>query len=201
VSTAEVALVGVTPMLAARVSAALRRAGMAVTDSTTDPVIDSVTDDPSVVLVAAAPGVEAAVDACRPLVPAVVVAEEFAPPAVRRAVKLGVLALVPATDAGLRRLGDGVLAARQGDGCIPHDLLLRALGDDPSPDPAPATPLTTRQTDVLRMMADGYGNAAIARALTCSEHTVKNVVYELMGRLQSRNRAHAVGCAVRTGLI
>ncbi|AXE27381.1 hypothetical protein C0216_09135 [Streptomyces globosus] len=61
--------------------------------------------------------------------------------------------------------------------------------------------LTARQTAVLTLMAEGHGNAVIARTLSCSEHTVKNVVYELMARLQARNRAHAVARAVRHSLI
>jgi len=61
--------------------------------------------------------------------------------------------------------------------------------------------LTPRQSAVLGLMAEGDGNAVIARTLNCSEHTVKNVIYELMGRLQARNRAHAVAHAVRGGLI
>ena len=58
-----------------------------------------------------------------------------------------------------------------------------------------------RQVAVLRLMADGLGNASIARSLSCSEHTIKNVIYELMTRLDARNRAHAVAAAVRAGLI
>jgi DNA-binding CsgD family transcriptional regulator len=50
-------------------------------------------------------------------------------------------------------------------------------------------------------MADGLGNAAIAQVLCCSEHTVKNVIYDLTARLQVRNRAHAVAYAVRRGLV
>ncbi|MFB6805932.1 response regulator transcription factor [Streptomyces sp. NPDC056387] len=66
----------------------------------------------------------------------------------------------------------------------------------------PDTPrLTARQTAVLTLMAEGHGNAVIARTLSCSEHTVKNVIYELMSRLQARNRAHAVARAVRHSLI
>lgn len=61
--------------------------------------------------------------------------------------------------------------------------------------------LTARQTAVLRLMADGHANADIARLLECSEHTVKNVIYEMMARLQARNRAHAVARAVRHGLV
>ncbi|MER7915893.1 MULTISPECIES: LuxR C-terminal-related transcriptional regulator [unclassified Streptomyces] len=61
--------------------------------------------------------------------------------------------------------------------------------------------LTGRQMSVLRLMAEGHGNAGIAGLLDCSEHTVKNVVYEIMARLGARNRAHAVARAVRHGLI
>ncbi|MFF4044862.1 response regulator transcription factor [Streptomyces sp. NPDC001816] len=55
----------------------------------------------------------------------------------------------------------------------------------------------------LRAALDGRGtrHADIVRLLSCSEHTVKNVIYEVMSRLQARNRAHAVAHAVRHGLI
>ncbi|MFH8336857.1 response regulator transcription factor [Streptomyces sp. AM6-12] len=69
----------------------------------------------------------------------------------------------------------------------------------PHEDRPPA--LTSRQMSVLRLMAEGHGNAGIAQLLHCSEHTVKNVVYEVMARLGARNRAHAVARAVRHGLI
>ena len=62
-------------------------------------------------------------------------------------------------------------------------------------------PLTGRQTTVLTLMADGLGNGEIASALGWSASSVRNVSYELMARLQVRNRAHAVAYAVRSGLI
>jgi DNA-binding CsgD family transcriptional regulator len=65
----------------------------------------------------------------------------------------------------------------------------------------PVAALTGRQLSVLALVADGRANAEIAQELSCSEHTVKNVIYELMARLQVRNRAHAVAHAVRAGLI
>jgi DNA-binding CsgD family transcriptional regulator len=66
----------------------------------------------------------------------------------------------------------------------------------------PAAPtLTARQRAVLGLVAEGHGNAGIARVLGCSEHTVKNTVYEVMARLGARSRAHAVARAVREGLI
>jgi DNA-binding NarL/FixJ family response regulator len=61
--------------------------------------------------------------------------------------------------------------------------------------------LTARQTTVLSLVADGLGNAAIARELAVSQHTVKNVLYEVMGRLQASNRSHAVARAVKAGIV
>ncbi|HEX6969746.1 MAG TPA: response regulator transcription factor [Micromonosporaceae bacterium] len=154
-------------------------------------------------VVAVADTVDAAIDACRPAVPALLVADRFSRTGVRRAVRLGVRALLRTADLDSIRLVNAVRAAGHGDGRIPHALLVRLLtgGDDPDPMPTGAVPLTPRQTTVLALMAEGYDNCAIARKLGCSEHTVKNVIYELMHRLQARNRAHAVAYAVRTGLI
>ncbi|MFY4721270.1 response regulator transcription factor [Streptomyces sp. LaBMicrA B280] len=89
---------------------------------------------------------------------------------------------------------------------IPYPELSHLLTTGSGPG-APAAPedrppsLTGRQMSVLRLMAEGHGNAGIAQLLDCSEHTVKNVVYEIMARLGARNRAHAVARAVRHGLI
>ncbi|MFI5668490.1 response regulator transcription factor [Streptomyces sp. NPDC051704] len=112
------------------------------------------------------------------------------------------------------------LLRQAGDGLMPYPALIRLLGAATSAGatspgaPCASTPaagsaaapadiprLTARQTAVLTLMAEGHGNAVIARTLSCSEHTIKNVIYELMSRLQARNRAHAVACAVRHSLI
>ena len=63
------------------------------------------------------------------------------------------------------------------------------------------TGLSKRETDVLRLLADGHDTADIARTLCWSERTVKNIVHDVTTRLQLRNRAHAVAYAVREGLI
>ena len=83
---------------------------------------------------------------------------------------------------------------------MPYPALLRLLGGAPAV-PADRPRLTARQTAVLTLMAEGHGNAVIARTLNCSEHTVKNVLYDLMSRLHARNRSHAVACAVQHSLI
>lgn len=63
------------------------------------------------------------------------------------------------------------------------------------------TALTAREIDVLRYIADGYSNDHIARSLSCSHHTVRNIIHRMMARLQLRNRAHAAAYAVRAGII
>ena len=133
----------------------------------------------------------------------VLAADVFGSADVRRAVRLGVRVMIRSDRASAAQLADAVHAARYGDGRIPYQVLTRVLGGparlagaEPSP-----WPLTARQTAVLALMAEGHANGAIAAALACSEHTVKNVIYELMARLHVRNRADAVARAVRAGLI
>ena len=114
--------------------------------------------------------------------------------------------MLQSTGATPARLGAAVQSAHCGDGRIPYTTLVRLLSGAPEA-PVPAagpptpSPLTVRQTAVLALMAEGHSNAAIAGALSCSEHTVKNVIYDLMARLLVSNRAQAVARAIRAGLI
>jgi DNA-binding NarL/FixJ family response regulator len=52
--------------------------------------------------------------------------------------------------------------------------------------------LTTREFEVLRLMADGHNNAQIATALFVSENTVKTHVSNIFTKLDCRDRAAAV---------
>jgi len=158
---------------------------------------------PDTVVLAAARTVDQALDGCphsdgRRLA---VMADTFSAHGARRAVRHGVGALLLSAHATPARLADTLRSVRDGDGRMPHELLVRLLGSDDEATPTSPPALTNRQITVLRLMADGLDNATIARALSCSQHTVKNVIYELMARLNARNRAHAVAAAVRAGLI
>jgi DNA-binding NarL/FixJ family response regulator len=61
--------------------------------------------------------------------------------------------------------------------------------------------LTSRETDVLGLMAVGLSNKGIAARLGISDQTVKFHVASIGGKLGAANRTDAVRLAVRLGLI
>jgi DNA-binding NarL/FixJ family response regulator len=62
-------------------------------------------------------------------------------------------------------------------------------------------PLTTRETEILRLMTGGYSNLEIAGALQLSEGTVKNHVSSILSKLGVRDRTRAVLKAIQAGYI
>lgn len=61
--------------------------------------------------------------------------------------------------------------------------------------------LTPREMDVLRQMANGKSNRAIAETLSIGEETVKTHVGHVLSKLQVENRAQAIAHALRRGLV
>jgi ATP/maltotriose-dependent transcriptional regulator MalT len=73
-------------------------------------------------------------------------------------------------------------------------------------DSAPAavdgkSPLTGRETEVLRLVASGLSNREIASSLVLSEHTVHRHVANILRKLRQSSRAAATAHATRAGLI
>lgn len=68
-------------------------------------------------------------------------------------------------------------------------------------DAAGAVRLTERELAVLRLVAGGYSNKEIGRALTISDGTVKNHLTEILARLDARDRTHAVLKAIAARLL
>jgi DNA-binding CsgD family transcriptional regulator len=76
-----------------------------------------------------------------------------------------------------------------GDG---GDQILGTAGSDP---------LTDREREVLRLLAEGRQNKAIALELSISEKTVKTHVSNILAKLQLADRTQAALYAVREGLV
>ena len=61
--------------------------------------------------------------------------------------------------------------------------------------------LTSRELDVLKLVAQGSSNADIARRLFLSEHTVHRHLANILRKLGLSSRAAAAAWGVRTGLV
>ncbi|MCL4826376.1 MAG: response regulator transcription factor [Caldilinea sp.] len=74
----------------------------------------------------------------------------------------------------------------------------------PSPTPTALDllePLSARELEVLRHLAEGLSNKEIARVIGVSEHTAKFHVNAILGKLGAQSRTEAVVKATRAGLI
>jgi DNA-binding NarL/FixJ family response regulator len=124
------------------------------------------------------------------------------------AAEAGVAGLLRRSDASSEMLVRTIIKVGSGEGEVPPDLLGRLLEQVGrlqrqvlAPRGLTFSGLTPRETQVLRLVADGFDTGEIALRMCYSERTVKNVLHDLTTRLQLRNRTHAVAYAVREGLI
>ena len=138
----------------------------------------------------------------------VLVADQPRPAELLTAIECGLVILVPRHEATPARLVRAIADAHQGRGELPADQLghlLRRLTslhhEVLAPRGLTLSGLSPRETDVLRLLAEGMDTAEIATEMTYSERTVKNILHSLLARLGLRNRTHAVAHALRYGLI
>jgi DNA-binding NarL/FixJ family response regulator len=66
---------------------------------------------------------------------------------------------------------------------------------------SPGEPLTSREIEILGLLAEGMANKDIAAQLHISEHTVKFHVSSILAKLGAGNRSEAVARGIREGLI
>ena len=66
---------------------------------------------------------------------------------------------------------------------------------------APTDTFNEREVSILRLLAGGYSNKEIARAVFLSEGTVKNYVSEILDKLGTRDRTRAVLKAITLRII
>jgi len=80
--------------------------------------------------------------------------------------------------------------------------LAAVYGDHPEENEAEfSEEITSRETDVLRMLAEGLVNRDIAARLGISEHTVKFHISSILDKLGASTRTEAVTLGIRRGLI
>ena len=94
-----------------------------------------------------------------------------------------------------RELLETIRAVHAGQKGIPPDIaaeLAEHAGDDE---------LTTREIDVLRLIAGGNSNKLIADQLSIGEATVKSHVTNILSKLGANDRVHAVTIALKRGII
>jgi DNA-binding NarL/FixJ family response regulator len=97
-----------------------------------------------------------------------------------------------------------IQAAEGGAAIVAPELLGAMLrGHPPDSDAArfSAQRLTDREQRVLALIAEGYPTREVAQQLCYSERTVKNVLHDVVTKLNVRSRSQAVAHAVRDGLI
>ena len=110
-------------------------------------------------------------------------------------------------DAGADEIARAIDRVRAGEALLDPSVQARLLdGLGRVSEPAPREPgrppdgLTTREAEVLGLIAAGLSNAEIARRLFVSEATVKTHVNHAFAKAGVRDRAQAVAYAYRTGL-
>lgn len=102
-------------------------------------------------------------------------------------------------------LADAVRRLARGDGTLDQAVTRRVIAEfarrRPAPEPGgSADVLTPRETDIVRLLAQGLSNAEIADALVVEPSTVKSHLGRAMTKLGTRDRLQTVVWAYRTGL-
>lgn len=95
-------------------------------------------------------------------------------------------------DAPAAQLADAIRRIAAGERVLDPVLVAAALETGDSP-------LTARETDVLRAAADGLSTEDIASTLYLSPATVRNYLSNAIAKLEARNRIDAIGIAQRAG--
>lgn len=107
-------------------------------------------------------------------------------------------------DATLDELAEGIRVVADGQTLVSPALaagLAEGIGASDDTDRVATRELTARETEVLRLVAMGLSNRAVAHRLGISENTVKNHVRNLLDKLRLRSRTEAAMYAVREKLV
>jgi DNA-binding NarL/FixJ family response regulator len=134
----------------------------------------------------------------------IVCTDDASEDAVLTALQAGAVGFLAKDNLTPEALGAAVQATASGAGVLAPDLLgslvRGATGDTANGRPSLAR-LTEREQQVLALIAQGHPTREVAQELCYSERTVKNVLHDVVTKLNARSRSQAVAHAVREGLI
>jgi len=103
-------------------------------------------------------------------------------------------------DTEAHELRRAIKAAADGQVQLSPQAVTRLLREVRTPDKSRES-LTERETDVLRLLAQGNSNKEISQALNIGEQTVKTHVSHILYKLGVPSRTQAALYAIRTGLV
>ena len=111
-------------------------------------------------------------------------------------------------DVTAERLFDAVRVIAAGEALLAPTITRRLIGEFAQLKPRQQAPvadslpeLTWRETEVLRLLAEGLSNPEIAQRLVVTEETVKSHVSRILSKLGLRDRTQAVIAAYERGLV
>ena len=108
-------------------------------------------------------------------------------------------------DAPATQLGHAIRVAASGEAMlapsVTRRLIERYAGRPAAPSASLPGDLTARETEVLRLLAEGLSNAEIAEQLFVGDATVKSHVARVLAKCGVRDRVQAVVLAYRSGLV
>lgn len=101
---------------------------------------------------------------------------------------------------------DAIRVVAHGDALIAPSVTKRLIADFTAHSPTPQVTaafdeLTTRENEVLQLMAKGLSNAEIAASLILGETTIKTHVGRILMKLNARDRVQAVIAAYEAGAV
>ena len=124
------------------------------------------------------------------------------PAAFTRLLRAGVRAILPRgasaheIAAGIEALAAGLVVLHPSAPPVSVGTMVRR-----TPAESRTDPLTSRELEILGMMAEGLGNRAIGKSLGISTHTVKFHIAVILDKLSARSRTEAVAIGMRRGLL
>ena len=122
-------------------------------------------------------------------------------PVVCELLEAGVHGVLPHAELTCEALISAVRAVVSGAAVVPAHVMPRVLHHARASGSQTPGSLSDREREVLRWLAEGSDTREIASGLCFSERTVKNVVHDILMKLNCRTRAHAVALATRSGVI